>query len=226
MTVTDNDVVAVTAVDDNSTTNATADTVATEALLAPQTDLLANDTDGLNNFVSAFDSTSAEGATVSVAADGTFTYDPIDSPSLQALPAGGSLADTFSYTAQDAIDNTDSATVTITVDGLNDAPEAMPDVLNNGPLASDSSFVSTRDLTRNDGSYRNNPVPLTFPAWKRPALVPGQDHHPVAERRCASRWRPPRARVRRQRHNLHPHPVEQQHRRSRLAGRFRPGGLA
>lgn len=159
-TVTDDDVVPVNAIDDTSTTNANEDVVGTEALTG---NLLANDTDGLNNFISASDSASTEGATVNVLAGGTFTYDPTGAASAQALALGGSLVDTFTYTATDAEGNTDTATVSITVDGANDAPEALPDALNDGPLENASSYISSVDLTANDGSYRLNPTPLTFP---------------------------------------------------------------
>lgn len=172
--IADNDVVAITAADDSLTTNVSEDGVATEANLAPQANLLANDTDGFNNVVSAFDATSAEGATVNVLADGTFTYDPSTSPSLQALPSGGSAVDTFTYTAMDAEGNSDIATVTINVDGANDRPDAMPDVLNDGPLETASSFVSSADLTANDGSYRTVATDVTFPPGSDLRLLPGK----------------------------------------------------
>ncbi|MDA1050683.1 MAG: Ig-like domain-containing protein [Planctomycetota bacterium] len=63
-----------------------------------------------------------KGATVTVLADGSFAYDPTDSPTLQALSAGESLEDTFTYTISDAHGATATATVTISVDGVNDAP--------------------------------------------------------------------------------------------------------
>ena len=169
-TVTDDDVVAVDAVDDSSVTNANEDTPATEALIGGS--VLANDTDGLNNFVSSADSVSAMGAAVNVATDGTFTYDPTGAAMLQMIPAGGSAIDTFTYTAEDVEGNSDTATVSITVDGENDGPEALPDVLNDGPLEN-GTFTNAVDITANDGSYRNNPVPLTFPAGSDLRTLPG-----------------------------------------------------
>jgi uncharacterized repeat protein (TIGR01451 family) len=71
--------------------------------------LLNNDSDidgtgGLT--VSSFSATSANGAAVSVAADGSFTYNP---------PPGFSGTDTFTYQVDDGEGNTDPATVSVTV---------------------------------------------------------------------------------------------------------------
>lgn len=91
--------------------------------------LLENDsdpdrTDSLS--VVTFDSASATGAVVSVNADGTYSYDPTAVNALIALDDGESTVDTFGYTVSDSTFN-DSATVTITVNGVNDPPEAADD---------------------------------------------------------------------------------------------------
>lgn len=158
--VTDNDVVAVVAVDDTSISNLSEDAIGTEVLTG---NLLANDTGGFNNMISASDSTSAFGAAVNVNSDGTFTYDPTGAAGAQTLAAGDSEVDTFSYTVTDEEGNSDSATVSITIEGANDAPEAMTDRLFVGPLESASSFVSTTDLTSNDGPFRTITTDYTFP---------------------------------------------------------------
>ncbi len=72
--------------------------------------------------VSAFDATSAEGAAVTVAANGDLTYDPTGASSLQALSAGDSIDDTFTYTIDDGNGASDTGTVTVTVSGVNDPP--------------------------------------------------------------------------------------------------------
>lgn len=72
--------------------------------------------------VTAFDATSAQGATVSVNADGSFAYDPTGAPALQALGGGASVVDTFGYTIDDGSSNPDAATVSVTVIGVNDVP--------------------------------------------------------------------------------------------------------
>ena len=84
--------------------------------------VLGNDTDieGDPMTVSAFDPSSAMGATVTVNSDGSYTYDPTGASAVQAVAAGASAVDTFTYTAVDPYGRTDSATVNVTVQG---APE-------------------------------------------------------------------------------------------------------
>jgi uncharacterized repeat protein (TIGR01451 family) len=60
---------------------------------------------------------SALGATVALAADGSFSYDPRSSATLQALGAGAQATDSFSYTAIDGGGATAGGSVTVTVDG-------------------------------------------------------------------------------------------------------------
>uniref|UniRef100_UPI002638FC81 Ig-like domain-containing protein n=1 Tax=Ilumatobacter sp. TaxID=1967498 RepID=UPI002638FC81 len=85
----------------------------------PALGLLANDRLGVEpTTVTAFDATSANGGTVSVGADGTFSYDP---------PADFFGTDTFTYTITDANGNTSTETVTITVNDVNDPPDAVDD---------------------------------------------------------------------------------------------------
>jgi len=92
--------------------------------------LLANDTDvdtGATLNVTNFTAVSAQGAIVSVNADGSFTYDPTAAASIQALAFGETLVDSFNYTVGDGAAGSDTATVFITVSGRNDAPTANPD---------------------------------------------------------------------------------------------------
>lgn len=58
--------------------------------------------------------------TLVLAADGTFTYDP--SGFYQYLAVNESAVDTFTYEIEDADGDTDQATVSITVHGVNDVP--------------------------------------------------------------------------------------------------------
>ena len=69
--------------------------------------------------------TSTSGAAVTINADGTYTYNPTGSATLQALVDGGSRADTFTYQVKDQAGATGTGTVTVTVTGLNDAPVAV-----------------------------------------------------------------------------------------------------
>lgn len=82
--------------------------------------VLTNDTDpeGDPLTVISFDATSAEGAAVSVNPGGGFSYDPTGAPDLQALGAGDMVGDTFTYTIEDPEGGSDTATVTVTVEGL------------------------------------------------------------------------------------------------------------
>ena len=87
--------------------------------------VLDNDTDidvGDTLTVTAFDSTSVNGATVTVNGDGSYSYDPTAAIAIQALDAGDTLEDTFTYTVEDSNAGSDTATVTITLTGVNDAP--------------------------------------------------------------------------------------------------------
>ncbi|QKV57522.1 MAG: hypothetical protein HT580_09985 [Dechloromonas sp.] len=60
---------------------------------------------------------------VSIAADGSYTYTLDNSkPMVQALARGQSVTDTFTYTITDSQGATSSTTLTITVNGANDAP--------------------------------------------------------------------------------------------------------
>jgi VCBS repeat-containing protein len=59
----------------------------------------------------------ASGALVTMAADGTFTYDP--NGQFEALAAGETATDTFTYTVSDGT-ATDTETVTVTINGAND----------------------------------------------------------------------------------------------------------
>ena len=75
-----------------------------------------------------FVGTSAKGATVTMQANGSFTYDPTGSAVLEAIPRGRSTTDTFTYRASDGHGGTTTATVTITVRGvINHPPVANPD---------------------------------------------------------------------------------------------------
>ena len=85
-------------------------------------DLLANDTDddGDALTITGVSGTSLLGAAVTLNLDGTITYDP--SGALDYLAAGDRVDDSFTYTIDDGNGGTDTATVTFTVLGVNDAP--------------------------------------------------------------------------------------------------------
>jgi VCBS repeat-containing protein len=67
------------------------------------------------------------GAIATLNASGTFEYDPTGSATLQAMPAGASIVDTFTYQVWDGQNTSNTATVSIRVSGANDPPQATPD---------------------------------------------------------------------------------------------------
>ena len=72
---------------------------------------------------------SVNGANVTFTASGDFTYQAGTSAALNALAVGEQTVDTFEYTITDFVNGnangTDVGTVTVTVTGLNDAPQAV-----------------------------------------------------------------------------------------------------
>jgi VCBS repeat-containing protein len=104
---------SVVATDDVATTDE--DTIIDVAVLGND-----RDTDGNPLSVAAADDISALGASVTINLDGTLTYDPTGSATLQALASGQTMEDTFSYTISDVSGGTDTATVTVTVSGVDE----------------------------------------------------------------------------------------------------------
>ena len=104
----------------------TADEDATLTVAAPGVLLNDEDPDATDTLrVVSFAPLSQHGAPLAVAADGGFVYDPTAVASLQALAAGQSLTDAFNLTIADASGSTATCTVTINLDGRNDAPTAL-----------------------------------------------------------------------------------------------------
>ena len=64
--------------------------------------------------------TLASGALVTLNSDGTYSYDP--NGSFEQVPLGSSITDSFTYTIDDESGLTDTVTVTIVVNGTNEAP--------------------------------------------------------------------------------------------------------
>jgi len=70
--------------------------------------------------------TSGTRGKVTLNADGTFSYDPTGA--FDELGAGAKTQDVFTYTVRDIAGAASTATVTVTVDGLNDTPKAVDDI--------------------------------------------------------------------------------------------------
>ncbi len=119
--------VTVTVTGVNDAPVAAADSVAvnenaTTANLVPL--LLANDTDvdtGDTRSITAVNTTGTVGAVAFNAATQSLTYSA-NAAAQDALAAGQTATDSFSYTVADSQGATSSATVTVTVTGVNDAP--------------------------------------------------------------------------------------------------------
>ena len=69
----------------------------------------------------------AQQGTVTVAANGAYTYAP--GAALQSLAAGQTATDTFTYTVTDSQGATSTSTVTVTITGTNDGPVANAEVI-------------------------------------------------------------------------------------------------
>ena len=94
------------------------------AITIDGTDLLADDSDpdGDDSLLAITGiNTGGTVGTVTDHGNGTYTYDP--NGQFDSLPAGVSADDSFTYTIADPLGATGTATVTVTVDGLNDTPE-------------------------------------------------------------------------------------------------------
>ena len=63
---------------------------------------------------------------LTIAANGSYTY-VANNNTTDALDAGDIVTDTFNYTVSDGQGETDIATITITITGINDAPTAVDD---------------------------------------------------------------------------------------------------
>jgi len=95
------------------------------ALTIDNADLLTNDTDDdLSDVltVSSVSASSAQGASVSLDVNGDVVYNP--GAALQHLAEGEMQPDSFTYTVSDGHGGFDTATVSLTVVGVNDAPVA------------------------------------------------------------------------------------------------------
>lgn len=99
--------------------------------------------DGLDFSIDGFDSVSALGASVTLEADGTFTYDPSSAGApIADLGNGESTTDTFTYTIRDGRGGTSTATVSLTVQGENQAPTASDDVVNLNELSAQGALIT------------------------------------------------------------------------------------
>ena len=100
----------------------TSKTIAAATLLANDTDV----DDGHVLTITGVSGHSALGASVTLV-NGNVVYNPTATPGIQALAAGEYAFDSFTYTVSDEHGASSSATVSLTVLGVNDAPVAQAD---------------------------------------------------------------------------------------------------
>ena len=131
---------AVAAIEAGGTNNGTAGLNATGNVLANDTDV---DNTNLSLAVSAVRTGATEGSgtsgtvghglqgahgTLTLSSTGTYTYVVNDNdPAVQILNAGQSITDSFNYTVKDPGNLTDTAVLTITINGADDAPVGVND---------------------------------------------------------------------------------------------------
>ena len=131
--------------------------------------------------------TLASGALLKLNADGTFTYKP--NGKFEYLDDGKAFAETFTYTISDGNGGMDDATVTITVNGVNDAPVANNDaysvdedttltVAAAGVMANDTD-VDVEPLTASLGVGPTNAKSFTFNADGSFSYVPNDNYNGV-----------------------------------------------
>ncbi|HMG48576.1 MAG TPA: Ig-like domain-containing protein [Allosphingosinicella sp.] len=134
------------------------DTASTTEDAAVSGNVLANDTDvdveplvvaNPGTYVGAY-------GTLVLAANGSYTYTP--NAAAQALDDGEVVNDAFSYTASDGTAS-DTATLTVTVNGANDAPVANDDTAS---TTEDAASVSGNVLT-NDTDVDGEPLTVANP---------------------------------------------------------------
>jgi VCBS repeat-containing protein len=93
--------------------------------------------------------------TLALAADGSYTYTP--NAAAQALDDGEVVSDAFGYTASDGTAS-DTATLTVTVTGLNDAP-----VANDDSAATGEDAAVSGNVLANDTDVDVEPLTVTTP---------------------------------------------------------------
>src|SRR5688500_2873445 len=138
---------AATAVEAGGVANATAGTNPTGNVLTNDTDVDSGDTKAVSAISGGTVGAATAGSygSLTLNADGTYTY-TVDnnSAAVQALrTAGNTLTDSFTYTVRDTAGATSTATLTVTIQGANDAPGAVNDT---GSVNEDAT------LTRNAAS--------------------------------------------------------------------------
>ncbi|OGS74653.1 MAG: hypothetical protein A2063_10315 [Gallionellales bacterium GWA2_60_142] len=126
------------------------------AILIATADLLLNDTDidaGDTFIVSGFDAVSANGNAVARDAVGNLLFDLGNR--YQSLAQGQTATDTFSYTVSDTAGAISTATVNVTINGLNDGPVTQDDFVG---MSQDTVQPATGNVLINDSDIDQGTV--------------------------------------------------------------------
>ena len=151
--------VTITGTNDAPVANADAAAVQEDVTLAASGNVLANDTDvdagdtktvtlvnGAAGNVAA--PVAASYGSVTIAANGTYTYSLNNAAAIvQALAAGQTVTDTFTYQVTDSTGATATATLTVTITGTNDAPVANADA---AAVQEDVTLAASGNVLAND----------------------------------------------------------------------------
>jgi VCBS repeat-containing protein len=141
--------VTVTGVNDGPMAGADAASAGEDGVLTATGNVLANDSDiDTGDTLSVAEAAPAAGTygNLVLGADGAYSY-TLDNPLAQALAAGQQVVDQFSYTAQDSHGATASATLAVTITGVNDGPEAASDA---ATVREDTQLNASGNLLAND----------------------------------------------------------------------------
>jgi VCBS repeat-containing protein len=90
----------------------------------------------------------ASGALLLLNADGSFAYDP--NGQFEELGAGDSAQDSFTYTVADGQGGSDTATVTLTINGVNEAPVATDSLIATNEGVAASGMLTGMDVNPGD----------------------------------------------------------------------------
>ncbi|TFI58325.1 tandem-95 repeat protein [Sphingomonas parva] len=156
-TASDSATLTVTVAGLNDAPVANDDAASTDENTSVSGNVLANDTDVDGETLTVTNPATYVGAygTLVLAADGSYTYTPGGAAAL--LNAGQSADDVFAYTVSDGT-VTDSATLTITVNGLSGAPNATDDT-----AATNEDASVSGNVLANDTDAENDPLTVTNP---------------------------------------------------------------
>jgi VCBS repeat-containing protein len=130
----------------NTAPGAVGDSANTDENTAKAIDVLANDTDADGDAltVASVDTTGTRGAVTITGGGSGVSFDP--SGKFEELQAGQTASDSFAYTISDGHEHASTATVAVTVTGVDDAPKAVNDALE----LKENDPTTTADVLAND----------------------------------------------------------------------------